>query len=164
MQEYIDTVEKIIRKIQSLTIATVTDKGEPWNTPVFSAYDQNLCFYWSSSPKSVHSQNIDRDGKVFLVVYESVVKQGTGWGFYMQAEAKSANTVETQEGLELLGKRREKPFKNTETFDRNGPQKIYKITPKKIWINNAKQDDYGEFIEDYRIEIDLNDLKSRFAK
>ena len=55
--------------------------------------------------------------------------------------------------LELLGKRRGKPFTHPEKFSGNGAQRIYRATPKRWWVNDADQDDDGDFIRDFRIEV-----------
>ncbi len=55
--------------------------------------------------------------------------------------------------LELLGKRRGRPFEHIGKFIGDGPQRIYKAIPSKIWMNDADQDKDGDFIKDYRVEI-----------
>jgi len=39
--------KEIIAKILYITIASVTKEGLPWNTPVYSAHDRQLNFYWA---------------------------------------------------------------------------------------------------------------------
>jgi hypothetical protein len=36
-----------------------------------------------------------------------------------------------------------------------GPQRIYKAKPLQLWTNDAHQDADGDFVEDFRIEIDI---------
>ena len=47
-----------IADILYITIASVDKDGNPWNTPVYSAYDDNYVFYWISDKKNIHSKNI----------------------------------------------------------------------------------------------------------
>ena len=152
---YIDKFIEIINEIQYATLATVSSLGEPYNAPVFAAFDNELNFYWSSSSKSQHSQNIDNNGKVFIVIYKSIVEQGTGWGAYIKLEAAPASQSEVDKALILLGNRRGRPFTNANDFGDNGIQKIYKARSIKVWINDAKKDVYGEYVEDYREELDV---------
>ncbi len=49
---------EIIKDIKYITIASVSDDGQPWNTPVYSAFDKDLNFYWFSDKNSQHSQNV----------------------------------------------------------------------------------------------------------
>jgi general stress protein 26 len=57
-QRHIDSAKVILEKIHYINIATVNEDGSPWNTPVSASHDEQLNFYWGSSPDSVHSQNI----------------------------------------------------------------------------------------------------------
>ena len=86
--ELVHRAREIIEKIIYITIATVCEDGSPWNTPVYSAYDEQYTFYWISSLDAVHSKNVNRTGKVFLVIYDSIVSEGTGEGVYIQAYAE----------------------------------------------------------------------------
>jgi Pyridoxamine 5'-phosphate oxidase len=66
-----------------ITIATADSNGQPWNTPLYAAYDEHYNFYWASWTESVHSRNIRQNPAVFLVVYDSTVPEGTGEGIYI---------------------------------------------------------------------------------
>jgi hypothetical protein len=46
MKDLSRRAKEIIEKIQYATIASVTEHGMPWNSPVFTAYDKNFNFYW----------------------------------------------------------------------------------------------------------------------
>ena len=80
---------EIIKKIIYITLATVTKDGQPWNSPLYSAYGKNLNFYWSSDRKSVHSSNIKTNNKVFCVIYDSTMKEGTGEGVYFAGKSRT---------------------------------------------------------------------------
>lgn len=52
------------------TVATASNAGEPWAAPVHFAYDtQNI--YWVSQDSTVHSQNIEANGRVFITMFDS---------------------------------------------------------------------------------------------
>lgn len=149
-----DKAKKIINDITYVTLATVNDDGTPWNTPVYFATDGRHNFYWSSHPQSRHSQNILRDGKVFAVIYDSTSQDGEG--VYLQCEASVVDDEsEVARALELLGSRRGKPFKDISKFMSPGPQRIFKAVPLQTWMNDADQDQDGDFIRDYRVEIEV---------
>ena len=67
------------------SIGTASSQGDPWNSPVYSAYDDLANFYWSSSPDAQHSRNIHATGKAFLVIYDSTVPEGKGEAVYVEA-------------------------------------------------------------------------------
>jgi len=61
---------------------------------------------------------------------------------------------EIAHALNVLGKRRGHPFKHIEKFINTGPQRIYEARPLQIWTNSAHQDSDGDFIEDFRVEVE----------
>jgi hypothetical protein len=79
--------QEIVRRLLYVTVATASSGGEPWNSPVYSAYDDHANFYWTSSPLAQHSRNIDHNGKAFLAIYDSTVPAGKGEGVYVEATA-----------------------------------------------------------------------------
>jgi general stress protein 26 len=86
------TAKEIIEKIQYITIATVSKDGEPWNTPVYSAYDEDYNFYWISWKENQHSKNIAENNQVFSVIYDSTVPEGTGEGVYIRQKRMRSMT------------------------------------------------------------------------
>lgn len=158
---YIDKAQQIIKDIQYATLATVSPEGDPYNAPVFFAYDSELNLYWSSSPRAQHSQNIDHNGKVYIVIYDSTIEQGAGWGVYIKTEATAASENETHKALSLLGNRRGREFNNIDSF-KASKQRAYKARPQSVWINDAEVDS-GEYVGDYRVEVDLDSLRYRLA-
>ena len=80
ISNYLKTPAKIINDILYATIATADKNGQPWNSPVYSAFDEDLNFYWTSAKDSQHSQNIRENPKRFIVIYDSTVVEGQGEG------------------------------------------------------------------------------------
>jgi nitroimidazol reductase NimA-like FMN-containing flavoprotein (pyridoxamine 5'-phosphate oxidase superfamily) len=153
------TARQILKDIQYATLATVSSTGNPWNTPVFYAYDSDGCIYWSSHPQSVHSQNIAQTGKVFIVIYNSKASEGEGVGVYIDAAVEMIENVsEIEDALKLLSERSGNPFEHPEKFVENDSQRLYKATPKSCWINDARKDKDGDFIEDYRVAVNLSGI------
>lgn len=127
------TIE-IIKSMKYMTIATVCEDGSPWNTPVAPNIKSGLTFTWGSNENSVHSQNVRREKRVFVVIYDSNAEEGTGEGVYMKGVAEELNEYE-------------------------GVLKMYRFTPEKIWINDEENNEDGTFKRDIRVEIDIENLK-----
>lgn len=152
-----ETAKEIIAKILYITIATSSKDGIPWNTPVYSAFDENYNFYWASDQNGKHSRNIAANNNVFLVIYDSTAPEGTGKGVYIQAKAyKLEDPKEIEYGLKYLDGRVQKkkdPKSRMAQFQGNKPRRVYKAISEKIWMNQDGQID-GEFV-DVRVEIKL---------
>lgn len=133
-KKYIDTAVHILKKIQYITVATVCADGSPWNTPVAPTFNEELLFRWGSNEQSVHSANIRSEKRVFVVVYDSTVPEGTGEGVYMQGEAVELDEYE-------------------------GTLRIYTFHPHRVWVNGEEQDEHGNFKRDIRIEVDIEELR-----
>jgi hypothetical protein len=134
-QRHLDSIKAILEKIRYINLATVSEDGSPWNTPVSASHDKELNFLWGSSPDNVHSKNIRRDGRVFVTVYDSTVPEGTGEGLYLVGLA------------EEIG-----PLEGTAVFK-------YKFVPKQAWINDESKNEDGSYKHDIRVELDLNSVR-----
>ncbi len=141
-----DKVKEITDKIVYATLATVSEDGQPWNSPVWSFHDDNYTYYWCSWKENQHSKNIRANGKVFIVVYDSTAPEGTGEGVYFQAIAQEIN--DEKEIKEILSKRSKVKPSNREAseFLDDSPRRWYKAIPEKIWLNDDGDVD-GNFID-----------------
>lgn len=152
-----DNAEKaknIISKILYITIATASKDGKPWNSPVYSAFDENYNFFWTSSPLAQHSRNIEENNDVFIVIYDSTVREGAGEGVYIQAKAFELNgEKEIERALQFLYARKNKPAKPVSEFVGGSPRRVYKAVPGKFWINTDEKID-GYHV-DKRVEVKL---------
>lgn len=155
---------EIINQILYITIATVSEDEQPWNSPVYSGFDKDLNFYWSSDRDGQHSKNIRANGKAFLVIYDSTVAEGQGEGVYLLCDA-----VELGEHDEIMAARRvtqsrkgqldEMTSDEPAKFTGDKIRRVYKATPKHIWMNDVELDENGKYIRDIRIEVPINELK-----
>jgi hypothetical protein len=125
---------EILKKIHYITLATVCTDGSPWNSPVSASYDRELNFVWGSTEGSIHSQNIRRDSRAFVVVYDSTAPEGMGEGVYMTGMV-------------------------AELDNENEDIKKYCFTPSKVWINDEAKNVDGSYKNDIRIELDLEKLR-----
>jgi general stress protein 26 len=150
-----EKAKEIIRKIAYITIASVSEKGEPWNAPVFSAYDKNYNFYWGTYRNSQKSQNIRANKNVFLVIYDSTVAPGSGEGTYIKASATELeDPKEIAFAHQLLWDRHVVPYWKLEQVQGDAPIRLYKAVPEKVWMNGG--DKVGGNYIDTRVEIDLS--------
>lgn len=160
MDNKIKVTIKIIRRIEYINIASITPDGFPWNTPVYTAFDKKLNFYWLSWKKNQHSINIRNNSKVFVTIYDSTVPAGTGVGIYFSGMAKElTNPIEMIIGMKAVYSREKHKMKAIKEFLTHYPRRVYKFIPDKVWIN-GDSDINGNFI-DIREELNLDKIKEK---
>lgn len=153
-QDLTNKAKRIISKILYITIATCTKAGKPWNSPVYSAFDENYNFFWASDQNSQHSKNIKENNQVFIVVYDSTVPEGTGEGVYIQARAfELIDKEEITQALNYLDGRVNKKPHTSDQFLGEMPRRVYKAVPEKFWVNDDGEIN-GNYI-DVRHEVKL---------
>src|SRR5947209_732238 len=74
--------KQLIGELKYMTLATADNDGQPWNTPVYFAYDGKKTFYWGSQHNTQHSQNIALNERGFIAIYDSTVEPYQGEAFY----------------------------------------------------------------------------------
>lgn len=152
--KFVQRTKDIIFKILYITIATSTKDGKPWNSPVYSAFDEEYNFFWASDQNGQHSKNIRENNNVFIVIYDSTAPEGTGEGVYIQAKAyELTDEAEITHALKHLDERVGKKPHSPNGFLGGMPRRVYKAVPKKVWVNDDG-DVNGNYI-DIRIEVDL---------
>jgi hypothetical protein len=157
--ERLARAKQLLHEIHHVSIATANDDGTPHNSPVFTAFDSELNAYWASHMQTRHSQNIGRDGKVFMVIFDS--REGHG-GVFIEAYAEPLRGInEAAHGLAYLRQVRETlggTIGDITYFTDEAPQRIYRATPTHIWVNQSDRDERGNITGDRRIEIQPEDL------
>ena len=154
MKDLSKRAKEIIEKIQYITIASVTENGMPWNSPVFSTYDENFNFYWGTHSDSQKAKNIRANSNVFLVIYDSTVPSGTGEGVYIKATARQiSDPGEVRRVFELLKDRHATSFWDFAAVSEEGPIRLFKAVPQQAWMNDDGRKN-GHYI-DIRTEITL---------
>lgn len=132
----------IIKKNNYLTLATVdSDEYIPLATPVFFAHDQNFSnFYWVSSIDSQHSQNIECNPFISIVIFDSNAPIGSGFGVFMTGTAGMVvNHDEIKCVDEIMRvKCHSDQFRSVDYYCQPNSRRIYKFTPSKSWINTRK--------------------------
>lgn len=157
---FTDDAATIIRRIKYITIATAAPDGQPWNTPVYSAFDSDYNFFWASDREGQHSRNIRENPRIFLAIYDSTVPEGTGRGVYIQATAQELTEPDAiRHALECLDGRVGKPAHTVDAFLNDMPRRVYQATPQRAWINGDGERN-GHFID---IRTDISSLISQQA-
>lgn len=133
-----DRVKLIIKEINYATLATISEDGEPWNTPVYFAYDNDYNIYWGSHINSQHSKNIRSTGKVFIVIYNTTVPPGTGEGVYIRATCSELSEADVIKDAYAIIKLRRKPLPYFPLKKLKGLSQVrlYKATPHDVWTND----------------------------
>ena len=155
----IERATTIIETIEYLTIASICPDQTPWNSPVYTAYDDDLNFYWASWVENQHSINIKNNKHVFCVIYDSRSPAGTGEGVYFNGQAESINEKsEISRATDLLTLRAGSSAGKVSKFINGDPRKIFKFVPEACWMNDGttKNNDYI----DIRVKLDLVELKN----
>ena len=119
-------------------VATEGD-GQPWNCPVWAARDNELNLYWSSWIKAVHSENIARNPRTFLTIFDSTRKRGTN---NMRCLYLQCLTVAVEDPFEA-GKAFPLVYPG-EAVDLNdflgaGQKRFYRATPTRAWLNSLSE-------------------------
>ncbi|HTE22117.1 MAG TPA: pyridoxamine 5'-phosphate oxidase family protein [Candidatus Limnocylindria bacterium] len=146
------TAREVVDQIKYITLATVDENGQPWNTPVASfRFDNDYTFYWASWTDNQHSKNIQSNGRVFIAIYDSTpAGDKPSGGVYIQAEAVELS--EEQEVMQAALVFKNDPYNPSDGKQYLGdcPRRIYKAVPLKIWMN-ADEEINGNFV-DVRVE------------
>jgi nitroimidazol reductase NimA-like FMN-containing flavoprotein (pyridoxamine 5'-phosphate oxidase superfamily) len=136
--KHLELARRIVQDIKYMAIATVSKAGEPWNSPVYCAFDADYNFYWASDREACHSRNIRENPRVFLAIYDSTVPEGTGRGVYVQAKAVELdNPEEIREGLVQLDRRVGEPHQTPDHFMGAMHRRVYRANPQRVWVNDV---------------------------
>ena len=155
-KDLVGAARQIIAQVPYITIASVSAAGEPWNTPVFSAYDEVYHFYFSTNTESHKARNIANNGKVFLVIYDSTAPVGTGVGVYIQGSARLlTNDAEKRRAYDILVERRQPVELHAYDAYEIGPYGLYEVVPERVFLN-TESSRRGHYV-DRKQEIILRD-------
>jgi general stress protein 26 len=138
----------VLDAINYIAIATVSDDGQPWNTPVAGFhFDNDYALYWASWQDNQHSKNIRANGKAFVVVYDSTPanNQPTA-GVYMPGQA--FELTDDQDVMQAALVFKDDPYNPSDGKQYLGdyPRRIYKFVPEQIWMNDDNKVN-GNFVD-----------------
>jgi hypothetical protein len=154
-----ETARQIIAKVVYLTLATSSEIGEPWCTPLYAAYNDRYEFYWASGHDTRHSVNIRENPHVSATIYDSSVEEGTGGAVYMEGFAKELTAATWQDGLFLLRHRSRlaDKFYPVDEYFTDGPLRLYHFIPREFSMLNSGGDPRYETYADCRVKINIFD-------
>jgi uncharacterized protein YhbP (UPF0306 family) len=155
-----EIAKQIIASNSYLTIATATNEGNPWITPVFYACDTNYHFYWYSRKETKHTTLIRENNRVALVIFNPNASDVEAKGVYIQAIAaevpedqlplvlpvyfRKAQREDTQERRLLIAQ--------TKDFTGESPLRMYRAIPQKVYLSGKSKKWRGKWL-DSRIEV-----------
>jgi predicted pyridoxine 5'-phosphate oxidase superfamily flavin-nucleotide-binding protein len=155
-QAKIQHVQDLIDDIPAVALATVSSNGTPHNTPVFAVFDHEYNVVWTSDPSSQHSQNIARTNKVFVVTFDATCKQGSGLYIEAEAEVIEPEHAEFAAVYKTFARAQQdfgapKPLE--QDFAQPDGQRLYRATPKTMWINYTTKNERGVVVRDQRFRV-----------
>lgn len=97
------TAEEILTGNLFGTLATANEDGSPWATPVHIFHSEGAV-YWFSHDDTQHSRNVQRDGRVSVVVYTPNTAEGLQ-GVYVNGKATILGGSEAEVAKEIVVQR-----------------------------------------------------------
>lgn len=133
--------KRLIQSRHYMTLATADNNGQPWNSPVFCAYDGEKTFYWGSRLNTQHSQNIALNDRGFIVIYDSTVEPNHGEAFYARVVCKElTDLAEINHAMHLLHERFGAPYMTIDGVQGSAERRLYKATIEAAWVKNKDKD------------------------
>jgi hypothetical protein len=129
-------------------MATVSDDGQPWNTPVARFYfDGDPTLYWASWQDNQHSKNIRANGKAFVVAYDSTPADNQpSAGVYMHGRALELNNEDEVMQAALVFKDDPCNPSDGKQYLGDFPRRIYKFVAEELWLNDDSEVN-GNFVD-----------------
>ncbi len=88
-----------------VVLATASEDGRPWASPVWFAHDGLDRLYWVSWPGSRHSQHIAHRPEIAVTVFDTRAVPNQGTAFYAVAQARECPDDDLDEGLLIFNRR-----------------------------------------------------------
>lgn len=133
-----------------MSLGTSDGEGNLWAASVYYLFDDDLIFYFLSSPKTIHCKNISKNKNVSGTIADSSQKLASEKvGLQFSGVCKRVTGIDQVTLVLKMWRRLGKGSEGLKTKDvlSKGSSRFYKITPKKIKYMNKKLYDsgYGEF-------------------
>ena len=140
-------------------VATEGD-GQPWNSPVWAARDRDLNLYWSSWVKAVHSENIGKNPRTFLTIFDSTRKRGTNNLRCLYLQCTTVTVQEPKEAQKAFALVYPGETEDLSDFLGSGQKRFYRATPVKAWLNCLSERELTPSTVKMRVEVPLELLKA----
>lgn len=125
-----------------LTLATAGPR--PWASPLFYCTDTNHNFYVSSQPHSHHIQNIKKNPRVALAIFDSHAAEGTGNGVQATGRMTQCRGLQLTQALKHYSTTFGECTKEAFT---KGAYRLYRITPLHFYILDPQETHIDKRIE-----------------
>ena len=159
MDVRITRVRELLKTSRHATMATVNTDGSPHNSPYFFVYSPDITkLYWCSRPETMHCQNIERTGQLFVVLFKN---NEHATGLYIRAHnGRIAENDEFDAAVVAFNAAQKKAdYQQFEPADyAASPTKLYVADIQEMWVNGFEQDEKGMVIRDYREPVTAADL------
>jgi len=87
-------VRNVIDSNRYMTLGTTEPDGLPRLSPVYFTHHEHHDFYWVSAPEAHHSENLARQPRIAIVIFDSSVDPGSTQAVYVGATAKEVPDIE----------------------------------------------------------------------
>jgi nitroimidazol reductase NimA-like FMN-containing flavoprotein (pyridoxamine 5'-phosphate oxidase superfamily) len=147
--------QSILQTNRFCTLATCSEAGLPWASPLLFAYDANLTLYWSSAIAALHSQNLlANQGRATIVIYDSTATTGNVMGLFLTGIALEVPSAQVEPAMQLLFNRLEKrPERSTADYLAPSPRRMYQFFPQSAWITGDRLP-IGNQLVDTKVNLD----------
>ena len=151
------SMDEKLDQILYCNLATVCADGSPWNTPLFFVR-KGLTLYWYSPLEAMHSQNILRDGRVFITVFNSqiAVADGDRVALYLRGQASQADETEIDDIIARFNHRVKLSefFLTRDLVEGKAPTRIWRADISDAWENTGERQ--GDYFIDVREQLPLS--------
>lgn len=153
----IELAKKLLKTVRHAAYATVNEDGTPHNSPLMLIYNEDLTkLYIGSHNESLHSKNLLRTGKAFVVLFDSLTR-GKGGVYITGLNAYECEGDELVKALRVHNKFREKygnkPIDISYYQQAKPSQRMYSINIAKIEIYSVNPGQDGLIANEARVKI-----------
>ena len=156
--EFTHAANGVVAANKYLVLATATQGGTPWVTPVYFAHDDLTSFWWVSRPLARHSRLIAANPQVAITVFDSSVAIGRAAAVYAEAWAAQCSEVEVRREIGHYSDRSVRHGVEAWTVEDvtgDAEFRLYRARTARVWL---LADDDGP---DHRIPIALHPSSER---
>ena len=150
---------EVLNGVPYFNVATESE-GQPWNSPVWAARDNELNLYWSSWIKAVHSENIARNPRTFLTLFDSTRKRGTNNMRCLYLQCTTVAVEDPDEANKAFALVYPEEAVDLKDFLGSGQKRFYRATPLHAWLNCLSERELTPSTVKMRIEVPLPLLRA----
>ena len=168
-QSVLETARLILHSVSYCSLSTCSLAGEPWVSPLFFAFDDELSFYWSSAIASQHSQNLyNNGGKGAIALYPSKGEIGAGQGLYFKGTATELEQSGVEKAIACINRRTgqragKSVQRHPEDYLGDSVRRMYRFVPQQAWCTGDRLLHNGVLV-DTKVETTVAELAAALAQ